>query len=130
MLSNPAKTRLKVLCQKLRGELSQRDFASLYGLSHSTVRKWEAQDIDNLPTEKSLRILARLTSSSVEDVIEYIVSNRDDLAIKAVPEGRRRHEATIDADLLVELLESLPESDRRYVRDKVWGKSLIEVAAA
>jgi transcriptional regulator with XRE-family HTH domain len=123
MLNKSAKLRLKKLSQALRGDLSQRDFAEIKGFSHSTIQKWEAQEINGLPSEKSLRILARLCKTSVDDVIEYLLLGTESLKIEPVPEGRPRHNATVDADLLVSLIESLPDEDRAYIRDKVWGEA-------
>ena len=132
MLSEISKQKLSSLVKTLRGKLSRREFGRLYGVSYSSVNNWENGTLSQLPQEESLDLLARLTGRTVPELVSYLLNSEVSFEVKPVPEGRTQHAATVDADVIVALLHSLPPEDRGYVLGKFktsleWDR--IEVAA-
>jgi transcriptional regulator with XRE-family HTH domain len=62
--------RLAAAVLEARGDLSQRKFANLLGVSQSTIQSWE--NGRNTPNLENLERLARIRSQLPEDLVGYL----------------------------------------------------------
>ena len=98
-----AEERLSNFIKELRGDISQRSFAKMIGVSYASVRAWE--ECESMPSISSLEKIAEYSNQSIEQLLAFL---KDE---KASTLGAEKINYRF-ADQIIPQIEQMPRKEK------------------